>query len=61
MTASCAELDKIILSIIVNIHLSVSANAYDDDHKEQDEAHDSTDDGNTKPDVHWSFLCETFY
>ncbi len=78
MPALCAGLEKIILSIIVNIddyftsqvifyvqsggsHLSVSANAYNDDHKEQDEAHDSTADGNIKPDVHWSFLCETFY
>ncbi len=61
MPALCAGLEKIILSIIVNINLSVSANAYNDDHKEQDEAHNSTADGNIKPDVHWSFLCETFY
>lgn len=45
--------------ITMNIYLFVSANAYDGDNKEQDEDHNSTDDGNTKPDVHWSFLCET--
>lgn len=40
-------------------YLFVSADAYDDDNKEQDEEHNSTADGNTKPDVHWGFLCET--
>lgn len=44
-----------------NIYLFVSANEYNGDNKEQDEDHNSTAYGNTKPDVHWSFFCETIY
>jgi len=59
MTAVCWTEWKLLLSITVNIYLFVSANAYNGDNKEQNKDHNSTADGNTKPDVHWSFLCET--
>lgn len=57
----CTELNETALNTTVNINLFVSANAYDGDYNKQDEDHHSTADGNTQPDVHWSFLCQTMF